>query len=84
MAEQADLIRKICDKRSLDALGILRSVNKEKCKVVESRLLSFYERKRMPIDFESYLELVRDIDQEQNISFQRRKDCYGLDEITDI
>lgn len=84
MAEQEEFVRKICDKQSLDALCLLRSVNKEKSKIVEGRLISYYEKKRLAIDFEKYLELVKDIDQERNISFQRKKGCFDLDEISDF
>lgn len=84
MAEQEDLIRKICDKRAFDALCLLKSVNKEKAKAVEKKLFNFFEINRRPIDFENYQELVKDIDREQNICFQRKNDCFDLDEITDI
>ena len=73
MVEQEEIIRKICDKRTLDAVCLLKSVNKEKSQAVEKKLFRFYELNRKPIDFETYLDLVKDIDQEQNISFREKK-----------
>ena len=84
MSEQEELFRKICDKRTFDALCLLKSVNKDKGKAVEKRIFAFYEMNRKPIDFDNYLELVKGIDTEQNICFQRKNDCFDLDEITDI
>jgi hypothetical protein len=84
MPENEDLLRKICDKRSLDAFNILKSINPDKAKALEQNILSFFRNKNVQIDFEIYSDLVKNLDLEQSISYQRKKDIYDLDEITDI
>lgn len=76
-----EFVRKICDKRTLDALGILKTLNKTKYELVEDRIISCFNSKGTVVNYEMYMSLIKNIDQEVLISFQRRKDCFELDEI---
>ena len=83
MSEQDSLLRKICDKQVLDAVCLLKSVNKEKGQIIENKLIQFYNKNRTLVDFQEYLKLIKDIDLKTSIVFQRKKDCYDLDEISE-
>lgn len=80
-SEKEELIRKVCDKQTTDALGMLRSINPGKYKIVEKRVLSHFERFRAVVGFDTYLGLIKDIDAEMSISFHRRDNSFGLDNI---
>lgn len=82
-AEREEFIRKICDKQTTDALAMLKAINLKKYETVERQVLNHFERSRAPVDFDTYLGLIKDIDKEVNISFQRRNDSFGLDDIED-
>lgn len=86
MSEQSskeDYIRKICDKQTIDAMGILKTVNKSKHSVIEEKIISHFQKTHIPISFETYVGLVKNIDKEVSISFQRKSNNFGLDEIDD-
>lgn len=77
-------VRAICDKRTVDAMGILWTVNKERYALIETKVLGYYQRTKRPVTFDVYLELVKDIDsKEVSIKFQRRSNNFGLDEVSD-
>lgn len=78
-----DFIRKICDKQTIDAINLLKVINKSKYNIVEDKITKYYQKTRTPIDFETYLELVKNIDKEISIMFHRKNDNFGLDEIED-
>lgn len=79
-----DLIRRICDKRTTDAMGIIKAVNKERHSAIEERILAHYQKTGALITFETYLGIVKGIDnKDHSISFQRRNDSFGLDDIYD-
>lgn len=82
--EIEELVRSLCDKQTIDALAILKSINKTKFENVAKSIVSFFEKYKTRIDFEVYLEIVKGIDKEMSISFQRRNDNFGLDEIEDL
>jgi len=79
-----DFIRKICDKRTTDAMGIVKAVNKQRHSAIEERILAHYQKTGRLITFESYLEIIRGIDSKDHlISIHRRNEGFGLDEIDD-
>jgi len=82
--EIEELVRSLCDKQTIDALAILKSINKTKFENVTKSIVSFFDKYKTRIDFEVYLEIVKGIDKEMSISFQRRNDNFGLDEIEDL
>lgn len=79
-----DLIRTICDKRTTDAMGILKAVNKRKHTTIEDKILAYHQKTGSMVDFETYLRIVKDTDSKDvTISFQRRENSFGLDDICD-
>ena len=74
-------LRSICDKRAFDAIDMLKIVNKSKCDLVKSKVLSYFERTKKPISFDLYCELISNIDKDICVSVHRKNNLYDLDDI---
>lgn len=78
-----ELLRMICDKSTLEAIDMLKLVNKNKCDIVKDRVIRYFEENKVAVNYETYKQLIDGINNEPSIYVQHRNNLYELADIED-
>lgn len=86
MVEQShdELIRRILDMRSLDALNSLKHINKDRGVVLQRALIQHFYATRRPISHEEYIQIVDGMEKHSDkptVDFKRRGSFFELDDV---
>ena len=79
--QERELLFRICDKRTLEALNTLKIVSPSKEKHAKGLVVASFERTKQMIDYETYKRLIANLNTEASISIQRKTNMFDLDEI---
>lgn len=78
-----ELLRMICDKSTLEAIDMLKLVNKGRCEVVKERVMRYFEENKTAVSYDVYKQLLDGISNEPSVHVQRRNNLYELADIED-
>ncbi|ADM12624.1 Pdcd5 programmed cell death 5-like protein [Encephalitozoon intestinalis ATCC 50506] len=84
MDQSDELIRRVLDERSLEALSTLKHINKEKGEMLQSALAQHFYSVRRPISYSEYIEIAKKIEEKNSkpsVNFRRRGNFFELDDI---
>ncbi|AFN84106.1 Pdcd5 programmed cell death 5-like protein [Encephalitozoon romaleae SJ-2008] len=84
MDQSDELIRKILDEKSLEALGTLKHINKEKGEALQNALVQHFYVTRKLISYNEYIEIARKTEEKNSkpcVNFKRRGNFFELDDI---
>ncbi|KAG5859043.1 hypothetical protein KMI_09g14710 [Encephalitozoon hellem] len=84
MDQPDELIRKILDEKSLEALSTLKHINKEKGEALQSALMQHFYATRRLISYSEYVEIAKKIEEKNSkptVNFKRRGNFFELDDI---
>lgn len=79
-----ELIRRVLDERSLEALCTLKHINKEKGGALQNALVQHFHATRRPISYEEYVSVAKRMDDASSrptVNFRRRGSFLDLDDI---
>lgn len=80
--KRREMLRRICDKDTCEAIDMLGVVNRPKSEAVTDRVLEHFDRTRRPVAYGEYRRLIEGISSEPSVLVRRRED--GLSEMVDI
>ncbi|CAD26046.2 similarity to CELL APOPTOSIS-RELATED GENE TFAR19 [Encephalitozoon cuniculi GB-M1] len=84
MDQSDELIRRILDERSLEALCTLKHINKEKGEGLQNMLVQHFYATRRPIVYDEYIEIAKKMEEKSSspvVNFKRRGSFFDLDDI---
>lgn len=79
-----EMVRKILDTRSLDALNSLKHINRDKGEALQRTLIQHFYSARRPLTHEEYIQIADRMEEQSakpSVSFRRRGSFLELDDV---
>lgn len=82
--QKEDTIRKICDKKVVEALQMIEVANSDRAETIKSQIIQLFQRTNKFITYEMYVEMVSKSRSETEVKIHRRTEDDELADIDDI
>lgn len=80
-----NVIRNICDKKTLETIKMLEIVNKEKANLIKNKIITLFSQNNQVITFDDYLKIINKDNIEPKVKIERKNNnLFNLTNIDDI
>jgi len=75
-----DAYKPICDKKTIEAIEILSTVNSERADKIKRIVMEYFQETRKIVDYPQYLKLIQKTSAERQIKINRRANMLDIDD----
>lgn len=80
-----NVIRNICDKKTLETIKTLEIVNNEKANLIKNKIIALFSQNNQIITFNDYLKIINKDNVEPKVKIERKNNnLFDLTNIDDI